>query len=74
MPTILTVVIVELIFIIIDLIPQYKNKEWGSFFLSVVLLLIALVFSILFESKIQMPAPTDYIEKVYTFIFGLEQK
>ncbi|NLX64193.1 MAG: hypothetical protein GX022_05385 [Clostridiaceae bacterium] len=74
MPTTLVVVIVEIIFIIIDLIPQYKNKEWGSFFLSAALLLVALVFVFLFESKIQIPAPTDYIEKVYTFILGLEQK
>ena len=38
MITTLSVVIIGFMFIIIDLIPMYQNKEWTSFFLSVALL------------------------------------
>ncbi len=72
MITTLNVVIIGLVFVIIDLIPMYQNKEWISFFLSVSLLVIALILVVLIDLKVKIPSPSDYIEKIVTFIFGLE--
>ena len=72
MITTLSVVIIGFMFIIIDLMPMYQNKEWTSFFLSVALLAAALVLVILIDLKIKIPSPSDYIEKAVIFIFGLE--
>ncbi|NLO99309.1 MAG: hypothetical protein GX386_03330 [Clostridiaceae bacterium] len=72
MITTLNVVIIGLVFVIIDLIPMYQNKEWISFFLSVSLLIISLILVVLIDLKVKIPSPSDYIEKIVTFIFGLE--
>jgi hypothetical protein len=72
MITTLNVVIIGLVFVIIDLIPMYQNKEWMTFFLSASLLVVALILAVLMDLKIKIPNPSDYIEKIVTFIFGLE--
>lgn len=72
MITTLNVVIIGLVFVIIDLIPMYQNKEWISFFLSVSLLIISLILVVLIDLKVKIPSPSEYIEKIVTFIFGLE--
>lgn len=68
----LSVVIIGSIFIIIELIPIYKNEEWMTFFLSASLLVVALILAVLMDLKIEIPNPSDYIEKIVTFVFGLE--
>ncbi len=68
----LSVVVIGSIFIIIELIPIYKNEEWMTFFLSVSLLVVALILAVLMDLKIEIPNPSDYIEKIVTFVFGLE--
>lgn len=72
MIAVLSVIFLSIIFIIIDLIPLYQNEEWVSFFLSVSLLVVALILAVLIELKIEIPIPSDYIERVVTFIFGIE--
>jgi len=67
-----SVIIIGSIFIIIDLIPIYKNEEWMNFFLSASLLVVALILAVLMDLKIEIPNPSDYIEKIVTFVFGLE--
>jgi hypothetical protein len=72
MIAVLSVIFLSIIFVIIDLIPLYQNEEWVSFFLSVSLLVVALILAVLIELKIEIPIPSDYIERVVTFIFGIE--
>lgn len=72
MIAVLSVIFLSIIFVIIDLIPLYQNEEWVSFFLSVSLLVIALILAVLIELKIEIPIPSDYIERIVTFIFGIE--
>ncbi|NLB79749.1 MAG: hypothetical protein GX796_13180 [Clostridiaceae bacterium] len=69
MNTFSTVILVFL-FVIIDLIPQYQNEEWTSFFLSGSLLVIALIMAVLMDLKVEIPTTTEPIKKVVTFIFG----
>lgn len=72
MIAVLSVIFLSIIFVIIDLIPLYQNEEWVSFFLSVSLLVVALILAVLIELKIEIPIPSDYIERIVTFIFGIE--
>lgn len=52
MIAVLSVIFLSIIFVIIDLIPLYQNEEWVSFFLSVSLLVVALILAVLIELKI----------------------
>ena len=67
----LSVVITVFIFVIIDLIPQYKNEEWVSFFLSGSLFLTALIIAVFMDLDVEIPTTTEPIRKIVTFIFGL---
>lgn len=68
----LSVVILVFLFIIIDLIPQYQNEEWTSFFLSGSLLVLALITAVLMDLEVKIPTTTEPIKKIVTFIFGLD--
>lgn len=72
MLTALSVIIISFIFVIIDLIPQYQNEEWASFFLSGCLWLIALIIAVLINLEVEIPTTTEPIKKIVTFIFGLD--
>ncbi len=67
----LSVVITVFIFVTIDLIPQYKNEEWVSFFLSGSLFLTALIIAVFMDLDVEIPTTTEPIRKIVTFIFGL---
>lgn len=67
----LSVVITVFIFVIIDLIPQYQNEEWTSFFLSGSLFLTALIIAVFMDLDVEIPTTTEPIRKIVTFIFGL---
>ena len=67
----LSVVISVFIFVTIDLIPQYKNEEWVSFFLSGSLFLTALIIAVFMDLDVEIPTTTEPIRKIVTFIFGL---
>lgn len=58
MIAVLSVIFLSIIFVIIDLIPLYQNEEWVSFFLSVSLLVVALILAVLIELKIEIPIPS----------------
>lgn len=66
----LSVVILVFLFIIIDLIPQYQNEEWTSFFLSGSLLVLALITAVLMDLEVKIPTTTEPIKKIVIFIFG----
>lgn len=67
----LSVVITVFIFVTIDLIPQYKNEEWVSFFLSGSLFLTALIIAVFMDLDVEIPTTTEPIRKIVTFIFVL---
>ncbi|MGI6123174.1 MAG: hypothetical protein ACOYIG_03150 [Acetivibrionales bacterium] len=72
MATIISATFLILIFIILDLVPLYQDEQWVSFFLSVSLFIVSLILAVLIGLNVDIPSPAEYIEKIITFIYGLE--
>ncbi len=68
----LSVVILVFVFVIIDVVPKYKKKEWVSFFLCVSLLVISITIAVLMDLNVEIPSPSEPIKKVVKLIFGLD--
>lgn len=60
-----------LFFVIIDLIPMFRDKRWKSFWTYTVLLLTAYVLIFLIVLDIKIPSPTVPIKKMITALFGV---
>lgn len=58
-------------FIMIDLIPLYKNRKWKSFWTYTALLSVSYVFNLLIVIDVKLPSPAIPIKKMLSTLFGL---
>lgn len=60
-----------ILFIFIDLIPAYKNKQNKLFWIYSILLAFSYVILILISLDVKIPSPSPLIKKVVSTIFNL---
>lgn len=65
-----SILIIGSMFVIMDLIPLYRNEEWAGFFLSGTLLLFSLILGLIMDLRVEVPSPADVMQKIITFIIG----
>lgn len=61
---------VYVLFILIDVIPIIKNKQWKVLIIYSALITTAYTFSVLTELGIKLPSPTYPIKHIITAILG----
>lgn len=64
---------IYILFVIIDLIPLYENKQWKLFCTYTSLLLISYTLLILIVLDIKIPSPAMPIKNAVSAIFGLSE-
>lgn len=60
-----------ILFIFIDLVPVFKEKQWLIFWIYTLLTLVVFVSALLIELDVKMPTPAPLMKKVVTAIWGL---
>ncbi len=68
---IIVITFIIILFILIDLIPVYKEKQWLIFWAYTLLTLSVFISTLLIELDVKMPTPAPLIKKVVTAIWGL---
>lgn len=68
---IIVITFIIILFILIDLIPVYKEKQWLIFWAYTLLTLVVFISALLIELDVKMPTPAPLIKKVVTAIWGL---
>ena len=64
--------IVFIFFIIFDLIPLFQQKKWKSCWIYIILFCVAYTIHLLFLLGIKVPSPSQPIQKIVSFIFGVK--
>lgn len=67
----LVTILVLIIFIVIDLVPLYREKQWMSFWLYTVMTIIILILSTMMAFNIKIPSPSGPLKKIITAIWRL---
>jgi hypothetical protein len=65
----LTFIIV--LFILIDLVPVFKQKQWLIFWVYTILTAIVYVSALLIVVDIKIPSPAPLIKEIVTKVWGL---
>jgi len=73
MDMVVTCVIFYLVFILIDLVPIYKKKQWNYVWFYSIIVLISFTISILDKFDFTIPSPAEPIEKLIRFVFGIKE-
>lgn len=60
------------LYLIFDLLPIYRNKEWKVFWIYLTIIFTAFVFHVLTLFDVDIPSPTKPIKQLVYFIFGLQ--
>lgn len=58
-------------FVLIDLIPLSRQKEWKVFSIYIAFMVIIFAFSILLGMEADIPSPSEPLERIISYIFGL---
>lgn len=72
MPISVTVIFLSIIFILIDIVPLYREQQWKIFFLYAALLGVTITLSLLMDFDIDIPSPADPLKKIISVIWGLK--
>ncbi len=59
-------------FIMTDLMPILKNKDWKLFWIYSALMAAVVVMSSLLTADVQIPSPDKPVEKLIEYIFGIK--
>ena len=59
-----------LVFIFIDLVPFYLNKQWKLFWTYSSLMLLVFVLTVLVRMDVSLPSPAVPLKKLVLSIFG----
>jgi hypothetical protein len=59
-----------MIFVIADIVPLYKGKQWKNFGIYMLLFILAVVLNVLVVFGVDIPSPTKTIENFTDLIFG----
>lgn len=68
---VVAVSLTSVIFVLTDLVPMYKNKQWKSFLIYAVMMALAIIMAALITLDVKIPSPADIIKKIIVDIFGL---
>lgn len=66
----MSILIISPLFVIIDLIPLYRKKEWAGFFLFGIMLVFSIVLAVIMDLRVDVPSPAEPIKRIITFIVG----
>lgn len=59
------------LFILIDLVTIYRNKQWWTFGVYSTMLVFVYVLTLLIASGIKIPSPAIPLKKIISAIYGL---
>lgn len=68
----LITIIAVVSYILVDLIPVYRDKQWGVFWFYSAAMAFVLFIAICISQDIKLPSPAITLKKVISAIFGLE--
>jgi len=63
-----------ILFIIFDLIPLLRKKQWKEFWIYSVLISVALVIHILIALDYKLPSPAGLTKRFAQYIFGIQSE
>lgn len=62
------------LFVLFDLVPRIKEKQWKEFWIYTVLISAAYVIHILIALSIKLPSPSEPIKMLVQLIFGIQNE
>lgn len=68
---ILLITLIIILFILIDLVPVAKEKQWLIFWVYTSLIVLVYVSALLIELEIKIPSPAVPLKKIIETILGL---
>jgi len=64
-------ILIALLFVIVsDIIPQWSDKEYKTFWLNAILTVICIALFVLSVMDVDLPSPVHFIEKMVKLIYG----
>ena len=72
MVTVVVILLLSVIFVFIDLVPLYRERQWKAFWIYTVLLLLSCLLTVLIDLNIEMPSPAKPLKKLISAIWGLK--
>lgn len=67
----ITMIIVCTFFLLVDLVPIYRNKQWWTFWVYSTMLALVGLLTILIALGIRIPSPADPLKKIVFAIWGI---
>lgn len=67
---ILLILLVYALFVYIELVPLYRNKQWHNFWVNACLTAISFAIALLLNFGIKIPSPAEPIKMLITSMVG----
>jgi hypothetical protein len=61
----------SVIFILTDLVPMYKNRQWKPFFIYTAMMAITIMMAALITLGVKILSPAVILKRIIAVIFGL---
>lgn len=68
---ILAVTIVCTLFILLDLVPIYRNKQWWEFWVYLTMIAVVYVLILFIAAGVKIPSPAVPLKKIVSVILGI---
>lgn len=67
----ISIFLITIVFVFIDLIPLYKERQWMSLWVYTTMLVLIFLIAVLMVLDIKIPSPSGPLKKIITTIWGL---